>query len=164
MKAINIAVCGLGLRLIDLGLGLHIQAIPTENIEKFLKLLWIIYYVFDTGTAVGKMSALFFYARIFSVNNSKFKYALWVVHAMTAAWLVGILLSVTFMCDPVPRAWETSLPGHCLNTGKLWIGSGVTSLLIDIIILVMPLPMLWNLQMKVTRRILITGVFICGYL
>ncbi|ROV87838.1 hypothetical protein VMCG_10546 [Cytospora schulzeri] len=162
--AINIAVCGIGLRMVDLGLGLHIQAVSPDNVEKFLKVLWIVYYIFDTGTAVGKASALFFYARIFSVSNSRFKYALWLVHAMNVAWLLAILLSVTFMCSPIQKAWETSLPGTCLNTGLLWTGSGVTSLIIDVIILIMPLPMLWKLQLKTIRRIQISGVFICGYL
>lgn len=143
-------------------MGLHIQAVPPENVEKFLKLLWIIYYIFDTGTAVSKSSALFFYARIFSI--SKFKYALWVVHAMNVGWLVGILISVTFMCNPIQKAWDVSLPGTCLNTGRLWLGSGLASLIIDVIILVMPLPMLWKLKMKTIRRIQISGVFICGYL
>lgn len=160
----NIAVCIIGLKLVDLGMGLHIQAVPPENIEKFLKVLWIVYYFFDTGTAVGKASALFFYARIFSVRNSRFKYALWLVHAMNVAWLLGILLGVTFMCNPIRKAWDTGLPGTCVNTGQLWTGSGVTSLAIDVIILIMPLPILWKLQLKTIRRIQISGVFICGYL
>lgn len=154
----------MGLKLIDLGLGIHIQAVPPDNIEPFLKLLWAIYYIFDTGTAVSKSSALFFYARIFGVTNTRFKYALWLVHAMNIAWLIAILLSVTFMCNPVEKAWKPALDGHCLNTGLLWTGSGITSLIIDVIILVLPLPMLWKLQMKAIRRVQITGVFICGYL
>lgn len=113
---------------------------------------------------MGKASAVFFYARIFSLTNSGFKYALWLVHFMNVAWLLAILLSVTFMCDPVEKAWDTTLSGKCLNTGLLWLGSGVSSLIIDVIILLMPLPMLWKLQMKTIRRIQISGVFLCGYL
>lgn len=154
----------MGLKLLELGLGLHIQVVPPENVEPFLKLLWIIYYIFDTGTAVSKSSALFFYSRVLGVANSRFKYALWLVHAMNVAWLITILFSVTFMCSPIERAWKTTLPGKCLNTGLLWMGSGITSLLIDVIILVMPLPMLWKLRMKTIRKIQISGVFLCGYL
>lgn len=83
---------------------------------------------------------------------------------MNVAWLIGILLSVTFMCNPIQKAWDVTLPGTCLNTGELWMGSGLTSLIIDVIILVMPLPMLWKLQIKTMRRIQISGVFVCGYL
>jgi hypothetical protein len=154
----------MGLKLIDLGLGLHIQAIPPQNLVPFLKLLWIVYFFFDTGTAVSKSSALFFYARIFGVTGSRFKYVLWVVHAMNVAWLIAILLAVTFMCDPIEKAWIPSLPGQCSNTGILWLGSGAASLAIDVIILLMPLPMLWRLRMTTVRKLQVTGVFVCGYL
>ncbi|KAI1084497.1 hypothetical protein F5B20DRAFT_298673 [Whalleya microplaca] len=162
--ALNIAVCGMGFKLIDLGLGLHVQAIPPQNVEPFLKLLWVIYYIFDTGTAVAKSSALFFYARVLGVSNSRFKYALWLVHAMNIVWLITILLEVTFMCKPIEKAWKTTREGSCQNTGLLWMGSGITSLLIDVIILIMPLPLLWQLRMKTIRKIQICGVFTCGYL
>ncbi|KAK7754994.1 hypothetical protein SLS62_003078 [Diatrype stigma] len=69
---LNIAVCGVGFKLINLGLGLHTQAVPPENIEPFLKLLWIVYFIFDTGEAVARSSAIFFYARVLSVPNSRF--------------------------------------------------------------------------------------------
>ncbi|KAK7744558.1 hypothetical protein SLS53_003443 [Cytospora paraplurivora] len=147
--AINVAVCGLGLKLIDLGLGLHLQALPPENIEKFLKLLWIVYYIFDTGTAVGKASALFFYARIFSASHSKFKYALWLVHALNVAWLLTILLCVTFMCSPIRKAWDTTLPGTCLNTGILWTGSGSE---IAISVISVSIPSVFYLAQQVHRK------------
>lgn len=137
---------------------------PPEKAEKFPKILWAFYYIYDTATAVGKASALFFYARIFSMSHSRFKYALWLAHFMNVVWLLVIMLCVTFMCNPIQKAWETSLPGTCLNTGLLWTGSGATSLIIDVIILLLPLPMLWKLQIKTIRRIQISGVFLCGYL
>ena len=130
----------------------------------FLKLLWVEYYIFDAGTSIAKASALLFYARIFGQTHSRFRYALWVVHGMNVAWLIGILLAVVFECSPIEKAWKPQLPGHCANTRTLWLGSGLPSLIIDIFILLMPLPPLWKLQMKPTRKYLIMGVFICGYL
>jgi hypothetical protein len=161
---LNIAVCGIGLQLINLGMGLHFEMVNPNNLEPFLKLLWIEYFIFDTGTAVAKSSALFFYARVFGVVNSTFRYGLWVVHFLNIGWLIGILFGVIFECSPIEKAWKVTLPGTCLNTGNLWLGSGIGSLLIDVIILLMPLPMLWQLQLKMVRKLQIIGVFICGYL
>ncbi|OTA98156.1 hypothetical protein M426DRAFT_120744 [Hypoxylon sp. CI-4A] len=161
--ALNIATCGMCLKLLDLGLGFHRQVVP-QGVEPFLKLFWALYYVFDTGTAVSKASALFFYARLFGIANTRFKHALWVVHAMNGIWLVGVLLRALFMCSPIEKAWKSELPGHCNNTSVSWLGSVISSLVIDIIILVLPLPILWNLHMKAVRKIQITGVFVCGYL
>ena len=150
--------------MIDLGLGLHIQEVPPGNMETYLKLSWVSYYVFQSGTAVSKTSALFFYARVFSMSNSRFKYALWLVHGLNAAWLLAFLMSIIFMCTPIKKVWETTIPGTCIDNRKLWTGSAASSLIIDIIILVMPLPMLWKLQLKTIRKLQICAVFICGYL
>lgn len=114
--------------------------------------------------AVSKTSALLFYTRVFTMANTKFKYALWAVHTMNIAWFIGTLLSVTFICNPIEKVWDFTLPGTCLNFRRLWLGNGLPNLIIDVIILVLPLPMLWKLQMKTTRRIQISGVFVCGYL
>jgi hypothetical protein len=163
-QILNIVVCGLGIKLVNLGMGLHIEVVDPANIELFLKLLWVTYYFFDTGTAIAKTSALFFYARIFGVVNPKFRYSLWIVHALNAFWLIGFLGAVTFQCTPVEKAWKPSLPGRCSNTGVLWLAAGISSLVIDILILLMPIPMLWKLRMRTTRKIQVIIVFLCGYL
>ncbi|KAH7310895.1 hypothetical protein B0I35DRAFT_489801 [Stachybotrys elegans] len=66
--------------------------------------------------------------------------------------------------QPIERAWIPTMPGRCLNTGTLWMGSGISSLIIDVFILMLPLPILWRLQMKTARKLQISGVFVCGYL
>ncbi|KAI1088028.1 hypothetical protein F5B19DRAFT_472905 [Rostrohypoxylon terebratum] len=46
---LNITVCTIGIETIRLGLGLHIDEVPEPDVELFLKLLWIIYFVFHHG-------------------------------------------------------------------------------------------------------------------
>lgn len=134
---------GLTLKLVHYGLGLHVYVLPLENVVGYLKLVWIIYFVHTTGMAIAKTSVLLFYTRVFGMRNSKFKYAVWSIHAMNIAWVIGTLLSVTFVCNPVSEAWNFMLPGTCLNFTQLWLGNGLPNLIIDIFILVLPVPMLW---------------------
>ena len=137
---------------------------PTHQFE-LLKLLWVEYYIFDTGTSLAKSSALFFYARIFnSANNKKFKYALWATQAAVFLWLFAILISVVFSCIPVQKTWQPWIEGHCSNEDTVWLGSVIPSIIIDFVILILPLPMLWKLQIKPLQKLLVTGIFICGYL
>ncbi|KAL4772929.1 hypothetical protein BDW60DRAFT_222136 [Aspergillus nidulans var. acristatus] len=161
---INIAVCGIGIRLVEVGLGRHVAAVSPRDLTIFLKLLWTEYYVFDTGTAVAKASALLFYARIFTRASSRFRYCLWAVHACNVCWLIGILLAVVFECLPIAKVWNPSLSGSCQDTRILWMGSGITSLIIDVFILVLPVPMVWRLKATPMRKILATLVLISGYL
>jgi hypothetical protein len=153
-----------GLKMTDFGLGKHVEVVPPEDLGKFLLALWAVYYIFDAGTALVKTSALFFYARVFNLAEPRFRYALWTVHALNAAWFIGTISAAIFQCHPTQKAWKPEVPGTCDNTNTLWLWSGLSSLLIDVIILVLPLPMLYRLIIKPSRKYLIMGVFVCGYL
>jgi hypothetical protein len=145
-------------------MGLHIEDVPPADIEPFLKYLWAVYFLFDTGTAVAKSSALLFYARVFGTTTSKFKYGLWSLHAMNVAWWAGFCLAPILECKPIEKAWKPAISGTCGNTQTIWLAGSITSLLIDVLILIIPMPILWKLHIEWVRKLQITGVFVCAYL
>ena len=154
----------MGFKMIDLGLGRHVETLQLDQIINSLKIMFAVYFTFDIGTAISKSSALFFYARIFGNGSPSFTYALWTVHALNAVWLVGISFAVIFQCHPVARTWNPTLEGNCgISPGNLWLGTVIGSIVVDLLILILPLPMLWRLQMKLQKKVLVIGVFICAY-
>ncbi|KAL3429947.1 hypothetical protein BDV09DRAFT_189665 [Aspergillus tetrazonus] len=160
----NIAVCILAIKMVQLGLGRHAVIVFPENITLFLRLLWAVYIIFIIGASIAKASALFFYARVFTQTRSRFRYSLWTLQAFNVLWLLGTILAVIFMCSPVAKVWNQSTPGHCRSPGDIWLGSGVSSVFIDVLILVLPIPILWGLQMKPSRKFLAVLVIILGHL
>lgn len=44
------------------------------------------------------------------------------------------------------------------------VGNSIASVIIDLVILIIPLPVLWKLQLKLGKKLLISGVFTGGYL
>jgi hypothetical protein len=153
----------MAIKLVNLGVGRHISTLPGANVLEALKILWATYLIYDTGLTLAKVSALFFYARIFGTYSRKFKFALWITHGLVISWWIGIVLGTIIMCNPVDKNWVPTAPGYCGSTEALWLGSAIPSVLIDLIILILPLPMLWGLRLRLSRKILICGVFICGY-
>ncbi len=160
---LNIALCGIGIKMVSLGMGRHITNTPPQNVSPFLKLLWIDCLIFGFSTALTRSSALFFYARIFGVVEDWFRYSLWLVHALNISWLTAVNLVVILQCKPVERAWNLG-PGKCVDMQAVWLGSGITALIIDVVILLLPLPILWGLRLKLLRKIQVVSVFVCGYL
>lgn len=160
----NIAVCILAIKMVQLGLGRHAVIVLPENITLFLRFLWALYIIFIIGASIAKSSALFFYARVFTQTRSRFRYSLWTLQAFNVLWLLGTILAVIFMCSPVAKVWNQSTPGHCRSPGDIWLGSGVSSVFIDVLILVLPIPILWGLQMKPSRKFLAVLVIILGHL
>ena len=128
-----------------------------------LKALFSVYFIYDVGITLTKSSALFFYARVFTTNDKRYRFALWGTQLLVLAWIIAILIATVFLCIPVKKSWLPDTTGHCQDTQTLWLGSAISSVIIDLMILVMPMPMLWKLQLKLSRKIFITGVLICGY-
>ncbi|KAF2865016.1 hypothetical protein BDV95DRAFT_531823, partial [Massariosphaeria phaeospora] len=160
-----IAWLGLAFAEVQLGFGRHIWMVPPENLPSIFKLLYAIYFVYDVSLFLTKLSALLFMTRIFArhANSSWWNYTLWVTYGLNTAWLVGIVLGTVLMCKPVAKGWNPMLPGTCGVTSALWTGSAIPSVVIDLIILILPVPKIWNLRISRTRKSGIMVVFILGY-
>ncbi|KAL4906218.1 hypothetical protein BDW74DRAFT_177237 [Aspergillus multicolor] len=160
----NIAVCILIIKMVNVGLGRHAILLTQDNLALFHIFLWSAYIVFICGATIARASALFFYARVFTQTRSRLWYYLWTLHALNVAWLMGTLFAVIFMCLPVSRVWHRNIPGHCRNPSAIWLGSGISSVFIDVLILVLPIPIVLGLQMKPCRKFLAMLVIILGHL
>lgn len=136
---------------------------PEKQI-KGLKLLYGGYFVYDIGICLAKFSALLFYARLFSgANTGLFRFSLWATAGLVVAWLFFAIPSTIWQCTPIAKAWNPLLPGHCLDNYKWWLGSAISSVIIDAIILTLPLRKLWKLQLKPLKKLLVAAVLVCGY-
>ena len=73
--------------MINLGLGQHVTEVLPENELKQLKVLYICYVLYDISITFPKISALLFYARVFS-TRSKFFRVRAMVHSLPCPRLV----------------------------------------------------------------------------
>ena len=159
----GLATTALDLSWTTFGLGKHMAQVSVPDLHKGLQVLWSILWLYTIAIWLSKLSALAFYARVFSPGNRRFRLALWVVAGLACAWIVAVLISLILQCNPPQKAWERAIPGACQDPYNWWLISGVSSFILDLIILLLPLPMLWRLQVKASRKGLIIGVFLSGY-
>ncbi|KAK6208474.1 putative secondary metabolism biosynthetic enzyme [Pestalotiopsis sp. IQ-011] len=158
-----IAETGLIFWWIKLGLGKHAATTSPEDLAKGPKIIFIAAFLYDSNISLPKFSALFFYRRIFQRTNIWFTAALWTVSIMNAGWLLSAWLSTVFQCTPVNAAWETVPGSTCISQWGWFFGTAIPSMIIDLCILILPLPLLWGLRASPARRFLVGVVFLCGY-
>ncbi|KAI9714015.1 MAG: hypothetical protein M1820_000745 [Bogoriella megaspora] len=91
------------IRMVELGVGKHANIVSVENQSEILKYLWINEFMFNAGITLAKSSALFFYIRVFNNAEKTFRRVIWGVQAAAYLWLLGILITVTFLCIPVNK-------------------------------------------------------------
>ncbi|KAF2796645.1 hypothetical protein K505DRAFT_373057 [Melanomma pulvis-pyrius CBS 109.77] len=154
-----IAQCVLTIYWTSIGLGKHAKDLPPSHLMAGLKILYANYFLYDVGISLPKLSALFFYARIFRVSQ-RFAYSLWAVGALVVSWILFAVLSAIWQCKPISRAWDPRVHGTCLDYYEWWLGSAISSVIIDTIILIMPLPSLWKLSLNLGRKLLVVGVLV----
>ncbi|KAI1383634.1 uncharacterized protein F4822DRAFT_83365 [Hypoxylon trugodes] len=150
----------------NIGLGLHAEIVLGENplyLIQGAKYLYIAIFFFDSSITFPKLSALFFYARVFRSNNRTFKIHLWVVGCLVSGWLVSAYFSTIFQCTPIEKAWNSLLPGHCIDTFGWYLATAAISVAVDFYILLLPVPMIWALKISLRRRLWLLGAFFLAY-
>lgn len=144
------------------GMGIHADKVPLDNIIMMAKYLVVaeILYVWNLGWT--KLSLLLMYYRIFHIPF--FKKVAWVVGAFVMAWVVCITFLFIFICVPVEKLWYPDLPGHCIDQVGTWIANAASTLISDVVILLLPVPQVWRLQLRLAEKIALTLAFSLGFL
>jgi len=71
-------------------------------------------------------------------------------------------LVIVLQCLPVAKSWNSSVPGHCLSNYPTWNATAAITIVCDITIFLLPIPLFANLQVGIRRKISLIVVFILG--
>ncbi|KAJ5245938.1 hypothetical protein N7468_000921 [Penicillium chermesinum] len=113
------------------------------------------------GIGSTKLSLLTLFRGIFGISKP-FKTTTTIMIAVTAAWTVSFFFSNLFTCYPVTALVESFYGNKCLDSVAMWYASCITDVIIDFIILVMPLPPVYKLQLPLKQRLAVAGMFVVG--
>ena len=163
LKPFLITYHALGLRWIQVGLGKHIVELGPEGVKEGIFFLIMGTTFYNVSISLPKLSTVFFYDRVFATSDSKtMKRVLWSVGVLVVLWCFTATMTNLMQCVPIEKSWEPEIPGTCITNLTWWLPFGISSALIDLILLVIPLPCLWRLQMPLKQKALLTFVFISG--
>jgi hypothetical protein len=98
---------------------------------------------------------------MFSISKG-FRYSSIVVAAIVVGWMISVTIVQIFTCNPVAGAWLQTITKKCINQNAFYYGNAISNLITDVILLVMPLPMIWKLNMSMRKKINVSLLFILG--
>ena len=113
-----------------------------------------------------KTSVLFLYRRLFSTNqNRRLNVVLNVTGLYVFAWTINTLFVVLFQCKPIHYSWD--LPrgftqGQCIDLTGGYVGTGITNTVSDLALIILPMPIVWGLQISKRQKLIICGIFLLG--
>lgn len=74
-----------------------------------------------------------------------------------------VILIAFLLCQPLAFNWDQTIPsGHCGDQNSAFLASGVMNLILDISVIALPLPKLWNLHMATHKKVGLMLMFSVG--
>lgn len=80
-------------------------------------------------------------------------------------WTVSFFFATIFQCIPISTFWNYffwDAGSKCFHVYDFYLGITVSDLITDVLILALPIPLVWRLQLPVKQRIAVGGMFLTG--
>ncbi|RVX74672.1 hypothetical protein B0A52_01799 [Exophiala mesophila] len=123
--------------------------------------LWSSNLTYNLAVLLLKDSLLLQYLR-FSIDVG-YRRACWALAGIITAYGVSALLVGIFSCSPIPAAWNSSISNaRCIDLLAFWLFNASFNSATDIIICVLPIPVLKALSLSRKQTIVLILLFLLG--
>jgi len=113
------------------------------------------------GIMFVKLSLLLFYLQVSPMP--KFRLAVYSLIFVVVGYSIASVFVVIFSCFPVAKSWDVTITtGFCLNLPVFYITNLSLNSATDIAVLILPIPMLWNVRMPMREKIAVAGILMTG--
>lgn len=109
-------------------------------------------------TAV-KASILLTLHRLFAA--ARLSLVLILIGIFQVCWCIAFTLVFVFQCAPIWQAFQMA-GTKCIEVRAVLIASSVSNIIGDFVILVLPLWIIWHLQISRPKKLALTGIFTIG--
>lgn len=130
-------------------------------------------FIFSVSVTLTKISVLLLYARIFGINQGNFRINLWLTALVTVSYPVTVFVGMLAACQPISHFWTRLAEvsddgtgnggGRCvLNTRLFYMVLGIVNLVLNVWILIIPIPQILKLQMSRRNKAAVCGLMLLG--
>ena len=108
-----------------------------------------------------RASIILLYMHIFPTRP--FRIVCYVVLAFNIAFLTATILATCLICTPISYNWNYTIRGgSCGNAKAYAIYTASLNLVLDFVVVILPMYILWGLQMATRRKVAVSGMFSMG--
>ncbi|KAL4963048.1 putative integral membrane protein Pth11-like [Aspergillus stella-maris] len=143
------------------GLGKHVWVVSMDHITRVNQTHFAYVLIYVWAIPLIKLSIITFYRRIFGMTR-----IMWLCAFLTMGYFIACTIAFSSCCQPPSYYWtQYSHPegGYCrFDLYPFYLGNASANVATDLLILVVPIPLVWGLQMRRVTKGLITGIFLLG--
>lgn len=125
--------------------------VSAENLESFYQAGYAVTIFYAPMTLFIKLSLLTLIARVFAPYKKRVQGIYVFAGLLTVYYIISFVLKIR-ICWPISAYWKGDA-GKCLNQSAIITADSIISTVTDAIILMLPLPMSWSLQLPLNKKL-----------
>ncbi|KAF5694875.1 integral membrane protein [Fusarium denticulatum] len=162
---IYIVYFGIGHHALMSAFGQDIWWVNADDLSHALKLFWIDCPVYTLLLGMTKVTIILFYIRLCHVYTL-FCQLCWAC-ILIISISTGVFMSLNiFQCTPIRWNWDRfggeDVDFWCMDLNKLQWSINITNIIFDIVVLVLPIPLIWKTKSTFRRKLGIVLMFSLG--
>lgn len=109
----------------------------------------------------AKFSILFLYFKLAQLRW--FRICVYTLMAVVISYSVGIIFALIFPCQPISANWDLNITDYkCIDKAAIYLATAAVNVITDLLLLLLPIPMVLRLQMPRSQKIALMIVFAVG--
>ncbi|KAL6714542.1 hypothetical protein ACLMJK_007967 [Lecanora helva] len=163
--AFLVTLCALNTVLMQKHGGVHKWDLTEPQVHQATKWFNVSSIVYAPAILSTKLAILLLYRNVFSPHRKgAFDLTIRVFIVFLCLFYLSTTIVKIWECNPRERIWNKSVEGTCVNVPALLDASGICNTLTDIIILLMPIHVVWNLKTTYWKKVGVVLVFSVGFI
>ncbi|KAE8380758.1 hypothetical protein BDV26DRAFT_279233 [Aspergillus bertholletiae] len=125
---------------------------------------WTVYVtmvMYGPTAYLTKVSLLWIMTRVFSPFRKAVTFIYIFLGIMLAYYIPAVIVKIR-ICNPISKFWSPDQPGSCLDQRAIIMADAVVSVVSDLIILLVPLPLTLGLQLPTKKKMRVMGILGAG--
>ncbi|KAI1249393.1 hypothetical protein MGN70_009006 [Eutypa lata] len=143
------------------GGGLNQWEVERSDVESFLKCGYAATIFYAPMAMFVKIALLALIARIFGEAHRKTLIGIYVLLGLVVSYYVSGLIVKICICNPISAYWKGDMD-KCLNQSAIITTDAAVSVISDLAILCIPIPLTWSLQLSKKKKLRVIGILCAG--
>ncbi|KAL1957329.1 hypothetical protein VTO42DRAFT_6118 [Malbranchea cinnamomea] len=162
----NVALCGITIVMVTSGgVGHHLTwvlATDPAAFKTFLKLQIPMTIMYAMAVMFPKLAILALYLRIFT--KPWHRVSCFTLIGLVSAAGFSVVLTACLQCRPLAFMWnpEGHPGGKCIDVNAFWKWGSFPNIVTDFLMLMLPMPCIWKLQLSIRDKIGLVVTFATG--
>ena len=140
---------------------------PIPHVVHFIQLMYAVELTYTVLITTTKFSILLFYRRVFmnQASSQRFRIVWYAITIWTFLWGISTFFAAAFQCSPASFYWTKytrKTQGTCIDLTSLLLVTASTNIVTDVALLILPMPLVWKLNIERPQKFAVLGIFLLG--